>query len=327
MTGLPRARDRYTSCQLAVLVPTKDRPVKLRNLLESLAAQSAPVGRIIIIDGGESIGDVVAEFRDRLPVEHHVCRPPGQIRQRNMGMAILDGHTPLVASLDDDIVLEPEAVGRMIEFWNRVEPDTAAVSFNIVNVPGDPQNRLKVLLGLHAPEPGRVLRSGATTSNCSVPHDVRVQWLCGGATVWKLDILRTHSHREIASRWAIAEDLVFSYPIGRQYPLYVCAGSRVRHEHVFDYAVKSAHRFHGRTRTLWLFYFVEANPELSRPAFLRMIALTTLGRIGVGLATLNARHLQFARGQVEGAVTGLIALARGREIADALASDAERPGG
>lgn len=324
MTTPSSARDRYTSRQLAVLVPTKDRPAKLRKLLDSFTAQSLPVGRIVVIDGGESVRDVVAEFQDRLPVEHHICQPPGQIRQRNLGIALLDEHTPLVASLDDDIVLERDAVARMIEFWNRAEPETAAVSFNIVNTPGEPRSRFKELLGLSAPEPGRVLRSGATTSNCSVPNDVRVQWLCGGATVWKLDVLREHPHREISGRWAIAEDLIFSYPIGRQCPLYVCAGARVVHEHVFDYATKSLPRFHGRTRTLWLFYFVEANRDLSRAAYLWWMALTTLGRIAVGIATLNAEQLQFARGQVEGVVAGLRALMRGSNLADAIELESKR---
>ena len=319
-----RAYDRYTSRQLAVLVPTKDRPGKLRKLLESLDAQSQPVGRIIVIDGGESVLDVVAEFQDRLPVEHHICRPPGQIRQRNMGIARVSGETPLVASLDDDIALEPEAVARMIDFWNRAETETAAVSFNIINEPSEPRSRIKELLGLSAPEPGRVLRSGASTSNCSVSRDVRVEWLCGGATVWRLAVLQEHLHRELSGRWAIAEDLIFSYPIGRQYPLYVCASARVLHEHVFDYRAKSLPRFHGRTRTLWTFYFVEANRELSRTAYLWRMTLITVGKIAVGIVTLNAEPLQFALGQIEGVAAGLKALARGGDVADAIELESKR---
>jgi hypothetical protein len=266
-------------------------------------------------------------YAGRLPVEHHVCQPPGQIRQRNMGIALLDQRTPLVASLDDDIVLEAGAVAAMIAFWNRCEPDTAGVSFNIVNVPPEPRSRVKELLGLSAPEPGRVLRSGATTANTSVERDVRVQWLCGGATVWQLDVLRRFTHADVPARWAIGEDLIFSYPVGRERPLYVCAAARVRHEHVFDYAVNTPYRFHGRTRTLWLFYFIESNRELSRLAFLWMMTLTTLGKFALGAATLRGSLIQFALGQIEGVSAGVIALARGEGLASAIERESRREQG
>ncbi len=92
MTGSGAVR--YAARDLAVLVPTKDRPAKLGQLLDSLAGQSEICGRVIIIDGGDSVRDVVMRYAGRLPVEHHVCRPPGQIRQRNMGIALLDERTP-----------------------------------------------------------------------------------------------------------------------------------------------------------------------------------------------------------------------------------------
>lgn len=59
---------------MAFLVPTKDRPEKLKNLLESLAHQTELCGRVIIIDGGDSVRDVVMAVADRLPVEYRECR-------------------------------------------------------------------------------------------------------------------------------------------------------------------------------------------------------------------------------------------------------------
>jgi len=56
----------YEPGHLAVVVPTKDRPHKVRNLLDSLAAQSAPVGRVVVVDAGVSARKVVEEFVDRL---------------------------------------------------------------------------------------------------------------------------------------------------------------------------------------------------------------------------------------------------------------------
>lgn len=311
-------RPTYDSRDIAILVPTKDRPHKLQALLESLAQQTAPCGRIIIIDGGESVRDTVMCFADRLPVEHHLCHPPGQIRQRNMGIALLDDRTPLVGTLDDDIVLLPTALENLIRFWNTLDPATAGVSLNIVNLPAEKHSWVTGILGLTGPEQGRVLRSGRNTPILSVPADLRTQWLCGGATVWKQDILRTFSNRERYAQWAMAEDLLFSYPIGKLYPLYVCAGAHVRHEHVFDHKIPMKHRYYGRTETLWRFAFVESHEELSRPFFLWMQMATLLGRLLKGVVSLETRHFQFALGQAEGTASGLAALLRGSDVGSLL---------
>jgi len=298
----------------------------VRALLESLAEQSAPCGRVIVIDGGESVRDTVMSFSERLPVEYHACDPPGQIRQRNMGIALLDDSTPLVGSLDDDIVLLPTAVEHMIRFWNKCDPDTAGVSFNIINLPRAKHSWLTGFFGWTGPEQGRVLRSGRSTPILSVPSDLQTQWLCGGATVWKQHILRTFSNRERYARWAMAEDLLFSYPIGKHYPLFVCADAKVRHEHVFDHKIPMKHKYRGRTETLWGFAFVESHEELSRASFLWMQFGTIVARLFLGGASFQARHFQFALGQVEGVISGLMALLRGSDVA-ALLSEASAPDG
>ncbi|MBN1636146.1 MAG: glycosyltransferase [Deltaproteobacteria bacterium] len=307
-------KKQYTSHDVAFIIPTKDRPEKLKNLLDSLAGQNEICGRLIVVDGGKSIKTVVMGFSDSLPVEYYECYPPGQIRQRNMAISLLDKRTPLVGLLDDDIVLETNALEKIVNFWNRCEPNTAGVSFNIVNAPLEQCSWLKSAFLLGSPEPGRVLKSGMTSSNCNVSKDVKVQWLCGGATIWRQKILKAFLHREISSRWAIAEDLIFSYPIGGEYPLYVCADARVRHEHEIDYVSKIKNRFHGYTQTIWMFYFVESNQELSRTLFLWTLLVRIIGKLATGILTLRTAPIEFAVGQVQGSVKGLSALIRSRDI-------------
>ena len=311
---LTKPRRAYTARDLAFVVPTKDRPQKVGNLLESLSQQTEPCGRVIVIDGGQSVRDVVMAFADRLPVEYRDCRPPGQIRQRNIGIGMIDARTPLVGCLDDDIVFEPQAVKAMAAFWNTCESETAGVSFNIVNTPPEPRSWLRDLFFLSGPGPGRVLPSGMATSNCQAQTNLRTQWLCDGATVWRHEILNRFPHREVRSRWAIGEDVIFSYPIGKQFPLYVCADARVRHEHQADYVSRMRHRFHGRTQTMWMFYFVESNQDVSRLAFLWMVLGTIVARSVMGALTLQRSHIEFGWGQIEGVAKSLTAVLRGADI-------------
>jgi len=159
------ARSSYNGKKLTVLIPTKDRPQKVQCLLDSLCAQTEQCGRIIVVDGGQSIRELVMSFSGRLPVEYYECHPPGQIRQRNMGIALLDEKTQLAAFFDDDLVLEPDAVEKMMAFWNQADVNTAGVGFNIVNVPPHRHSFLTGLFLISSPRQGRV---------CHVPSPTRM---------------------------------------------------------------------------------------------------------------------------------------------------------
>lgn len=265
-------------------------------------------GRIIIIDGGESIEKVVKEF-ETLPVEHYTCDPPGQIRQRNMGIGLLDERTRLVGFLDDDIVLEPDAFQRMIAFWNTVESETAGIGFNniSINIPGNAGLFSRFLV--HRKVPGRVLRSGLNTSFENISSDIRTEWLGGGYTIWRQDILSEFTQDVLNTRWATGEDLRFSYPIGKKYPLYVCASARVKHEHVFDQAPKKyIHRYQGRKEALAIFYFVSSHCELSRRMCLTSLSVSAFGKVILGIFTFNSRLIRFSLGRAEGVLICLKSL-------------------
>ena len=304
----------FNQDDLAVIIPTKDRPQKMENILGSLRDQTVACGRIIVVDGGQSVEDVVMKFAAHLPVEYYDCHPPGQIRQRNLAISKLDNRTPLVAFLDDDIVLETDAIENVLKFWSNCDPKTAGVSFNIINNPPYRYSRVKALFGMSSSEQGRVLRSGYNVATTPVQKNLQTQWLSGGATVWKFDILDSHQHTDIISRWAICEDVIFSYPIGKKYPLYVCADAKVRHEHVYDHKAKMKYFYYGRTITLWRLYFEESHPELSRLFFLWMSLGQILTRFALGIFTFRMHHIQYALGQIDGAASGLSALAKGKQL-------------
>lgn len=314
-------RQIYTSQDVAFIIPTKDRPEKVKNVLSSMTKQTAPCGRVIIVDGGKSVKDIVMSFSDSLPVEYYECYPPGQIRQKNFGISLLDDRTPLVCFLDDDIVLEPQALKSMISFWNKCEKDTAGVSFNIVNNPPYRYSWAKALIGMSSPKQGRVLRSGYNVATSPVTSDLKTQWLCGGATVWRQEILKRFTNKEVSSRWAICEDVIFSYPIGKIFPLYVNADARGRHEHIYDHTAKMKYRYYGRTVTLWRLYFVESHAELSRMSYLWMLLGQIIIRCILGLFTFRTRHTQYAIGQIEGVIIGLRALLRGLNLLSLLNED------
>jgi len=253
----------YVSTDLAVIIPTKDRPREVSRLLQSISELNCKVGRIIVIASGQDIRDQVMFFMDRIPVEY-CSSEPGQIKQRNKGISLLDDSTKLVATMDDDAVFHKDAVSEMIQFWNSIPSETAGVGFNIVNQPANRHTWLRGLCGVSVPEAGKVLKSGVCTPIKNIDHNIRTEWLNGGATVWSQEILRNYEHNEINSKWAVFEDLIFSYPIGKKYPIYVCKSSNVKIDESFynkDDIFTSIYK--GKTLFIWGYYFVSLNSNLS----------------------------------------------------------------
>ena len=271
-------RSQYKSADLAIIIPTKDRPKEVNRLLKSICELDCRVGRIIVVASGQDINDLVMTYSEKLNVEYYFSEP-GQIKQRNLGISVLDNSTKLVATMDDDVFFYKNAVSEMIHFWNSVEIETAGVGFNIVNQKRHKHNWLRGLLGISVPEPGRVLKSGNSTSICNVKENIRSEWLNGGGTVWRQQIILKYHHAEIKSNWAVCEDLIYSYPKSRKYPLYVCHNSKIHIEDVEMPTKKvDLHRYRGKNTFLWTLYFVLLNKELSvfHFYFFRCLQMTAL---------------------------------------------------
>lgn len=110
--------------------------------------------------------------------------------------------------------------------------------------------------------PGKVLKTGYNVSIQSISDNIRSEWLGGGYTVWSTNILRLFKQDSIKTRWAIGEDVRFSYPVGKIFPLFLCSSAKVRHEHVYDqYAKNMVHFYRGRQGVIAHRYFIEQHPR------------------------------------------------------------------
>lgn len=310
----------YTGKDIAFLIPTRNRPEKLSNFLESLASQTENCGRVIVVASGDSVEHVVSSFSAKLPIEYYHTESYGQIFQRNFGKSQLDDRSRLVATMDDDIVLNSDAVEKMVCFWNSVEAGTAGVGFNIDNKRVFSNSPIRRILGLSGKQAGLILKSGYNTPVVNVVKSIRVQWLNGGATVWRQDILLSHPHREIKARWANCEDMIFSYPIGKKYPLYICAESKAIHDHCFvQIDEMNIFRYRGKVTSLWLLYFVKSNSDLSLLAFVRSTVLQScLGILKAVLFTRNRSIVEQNIGRLGGLIEGISALIMKRDLISVL---------
>lgn len=280
----------YEVGDIAFVIPTYNRPDKIVVLLESIKSQGCFPGRIIVVGAGCSVEKEVLAFSESLSVDYLHSEACGQILQRNIGIDSLEGKYRLVGFLDDDLVFEPGALDAMINFWNSAEPEVAGVGFNIINEEPPAHSRLRGMFFMGSPHQGGVLVSGHAVSLVNVQESIQARWLGGGYTLWRREILEQFKQLPVETRWAIGEDVRFSYPVGKQYPMYICAEARVRHEHVFDQAPpEEVIRYRGRKWAIAQLVFADMHDELSVVACLWML----LGNVAMTL-------LAAARGRGDG---------------------------
>ena len=252
--------------KLALIIPTKDRPAEIRRALDSLAGQVLKPDQVIVVDGGaRSVEAEVMSFPELKPI-YLRAEKPSAAGQRNLGLSAADEGCALVGFLDDDAVLEPSAVEKMLKFWESAPPGVGGAAFNLSNHPllyasHLKRSRLAKHLGLYSDERGRVLRSGFQTMIGRVKEDIFVDWLTSGASVWRAPVFERFRFDEWYEGYSYLEDLDFSYQVGKEFRLAVVADARYCH------LPASAGRGNGvkfgRREVRNRLHFVKKNPELS----------------------------------------------------------------
>ncbi len=109
--------------------------------LDGLRAQTRPFAAIVVVDNA-SKDDTASVLRASYPEVRLVVMPHsnyGACETFNIGFATAT--TPLIAILDDDVVLPPEWLARTVERLEREPPSTAIVSTEVVE-PQMPQSYL-----------------------------------------------------------------------------------------------------------------------------------------------------------------------------------------
>jgi glycosyltransferase involved in cell wall biosynthesis len=252
--------------KVSIIIATRDRPAELRRLLKTLETQTVKPRQVVVVDSSNSPqGSIVREF-PKLALEYLPFPTASASRQRNFGVDKLDRKTGVVGFLDDDTLLEPDALRRVLSFLSTSSPRLAGASLNMANHPSLAWRPLKHLglaerLGLYCPEPGAVVPSGFQTMIGHVVRDMRVQWLPSGAVFWKRAVLDEFRFDGWFADYSYLEDLDLSYRIGKKYDLAVVAGAKYHHLPSPRGRV-SRFRF-GQKEVLNRVHFVLKNPELS----------------------------------------------------------------
>ena len=292
--------------KLAFVVPTKDRPDDLRRMLASLRAQTRLPDQIIIVDGSDPVvRHVVEEFPD-LKADYVRVFPPSLARQRNAGMQRLRADITLAGYLDDDVVLEPDAIEKMISYWNRAPGDLGGTVFNITNTGPPNWVRVKSLFWVDHPVPGKVLASGCTSILGNQGSNIETDWLCGGATVWKREVVERFPYDEWFQGTGYLEDVDYSFSVRSQYRLALVSDARLAH--YSPPVKKDRHRLLGKWQITNRMYFVRKHRARGMSLYKAWVAsFALLGlHLAQGLLRFDIDGLNRARGNAAGIIDEIL---------------------
>ncbi len=101
------------SPSVSVLVPTYNRPARLRECLSAIARQTfRDIETIVVNDGGVPVESVIGEFADLAPQLVNQTAQRGHVAARNRGIGIARGR--YIALCDDDDVWLPDHLGDLV---------------------------------------------------------------------------------------------------------------------------------------------------------------------------------------------------------------------
>jgi glycosyltransferase involved in cell wall biosynthesis len=221
----------------SVVVPTKDRHDVIGTALESVAAQTAPARRVVVVDAGDRPWEPPADLRRRLGDALVVIRrPPSTSAQRNAGLDLVE--TPLVLFMDDDVELPPDYVATLLDRWEAEGglEAVAAATGGPANPP-PPESPLGQLyrrvFQLHVEDrtiaANRFRLSGKLRYRYRPDGVVRLPAVSTMASLYRTDLVRRHRFDEHFDGYALGEDIDLAARVARDGPLLHVPGTEYRH--------------------------------------------------------------------------------------------------
>jgi len=214
--------------KIAFIVPTMDREKDLQVLLDSLELQSHKPDQIIIVDGSYTEVEYIANQFPSLNITYLRVFPPSLPRQKNAGIKALYKDITLVGYLDDDMELFPDAVEKMIDFWNNADQEYGGAGFAFADMNKN-VGKLRKFFGIDSDVPGKVFSNGFVSMLEKPSETVDVDWLAGGASVWKREVINNYSYDEWFQGSGFMEDMDYSYGIREKYKLILLADAKLKH--------------------------------------------------------------------------------------------------
>lgn len=245
----------------ALIICTYKRPSSLQNLLQSIEVQSLCPDEVLVIDGSNDLATerLIKSINHSYPLSYYRVSDEmrGLTRQRNYGIAKMNGLAEIVFFLDDDLILEPNYFAEVLKTYkkfpdalgvggidleeNRYTPKKVGRIYHpfwfyeldgwVVSEPA--RYRLRKILGL-MPDSRPGIIPPYSNGRSSFPPNGRtypVEHFMGGIASFRKSVFSEIQFSTYFEGYGLYEDFDFTVRASRLGKLYVNTNARVRHLH------------------------------------------------------------------------------------------------
>lgn len=256
---------------VAVVIPTRNRPEKLQKLLSSIANSSVKPKQVVVVSSGVIVQSVIDLFMKSLSITYVHSQVAGQAAQKKLAIKMIDQEVEWCLFSDDDVLFDTEAIANALEIVEvHDHEEIIGVGFSLpptsrVLEKSVMMQKLARLFLLDSKYPGRVLASGHASSYLHQKQITCTEWL-NGVSMWRIGFARDYGKNIISTPYAACEDLIFSYPLSKIGKLIFVPSAKVEFQEGELSDFNSWNVF--RSASIWRYYFVCKNQDLSIAAFL-----------------------------------------------------------
>jgi GT2 family glycosyltransferase len=250
----------------SVVVCTKDRREDIKFFLYSLIAQKRKADELLIVDASEQEKGVESDVRKivsgRIELVKYYKTRPNLAHQKNFAVSKLDPGCGVVSFFDDDVILEPDYLGSVMDVFERDEnSNIGGITGKISNAKDTGMRFIKKIFCLYSSGKGKILKSGFNVRNLdNMKEPVFIQWMPGGMSSYRKAVFNEFTFDEYYSRnGAGREDIDFSFKVSKKYKLLFI--SKAVLEHKESSVSRIAEKQFGYIQVVERYYFIRRNMD------------------------------------------------------------------
>jgi glycosyltransferase involved in cell wall biosynthesis len=220
---------------LTIIIPTRNRTILLKKLVNSLLINFKEINQIIVVDSSDK-PDRKAKYLTNKKILYVHSEIKSAAIQRNIGLTFVKPICKYVAFLDDDVNPPPNYFTDLIELLKSKKAiGVSGVAKNLDSRKLERRNRAfeayRQFFFLDSKKEGVVLKSGVNVpikSTSKADAILESQWLIGCA-VWDYQKIKHHKFDNRLFDQSLGEDVLFSLKASRYGKLFVKCNLVLKH--------------------------------------------------------------------------------------------------
>ena len=207
---------------------------------------------------------------------------------RNIGIAHCLGD--VIVFLDNDVILDKNYIAEVLRAYREI-PDAVGVQ-GIIPSLATKQRRHNTLnrlcFSFHTEKKRcRILPSASNTYPYEVDEVIECQWLSGGNSSYKREILQNFKFDENLKKYAFKEDMDLSYRVFKQYPgsLYMTPYAKLIHNEPDTGRISNKERIYMQQVYTFYFFYKNIDQTLKNKLIFYWSVTSLLVRASIGHTT------------------------------------------